>query len=388
MTSVVGGSEGRTPQGWENSGELRVFTAAQLLAEDLPPVRWTVPGVLPEGVTLLAGKPKLGKSWLALGLAVAVASGGTALGARQVDRGDVLYLALEDNRRRLQKRLRKILAGSVAPEGLHIATEWSRMDEGGAEALERWLREHPEARLVAVDILKRVRPRTSANRGVYDADYEPLESMQRLAGEHGVAILVVHHTRKLAAVDPVDEVSGSTGLSGGADAIWVLKRDRGRADGYLHVTGREVEEEAELALRWDPDLASWTLVGDAEEYRLSEERRAVLGALGRAGGPMSPKEIAEALDRSHGSVKVLLGQMVRAGQVANPFYGKYTLPSANPFSPYSANSEGNDDVSKESKQSKDNDDTRSPIVCIHGYPAGKGCYSCDPQHPSKKGDTS
>jgi len=365
---------------------LSTFTAAELLAEDLPPVRWTVPGVLPEGVTLLAGKPKLGKSWLALGLAVAVASGRTALGARQVERGDILYLGLEDNRRRLQKRLRKILAGHVAPDGLHIATEWSRMDEGGAEALERWLRGHPEARLVVVDIFKRVRPCTSANRSVYDADYEALESMQRLAGEHGVAILVVHHTRKLAAVDPVDEVSGSTGLSGGADAIWVLKRDRGRADAYLHVTGREVEEEAELALRWDTDLASWTLVGDAEEYRLSDERRAVLGVLGRAGGPMSPKEIAEALDRSHGSVKVLLGQMIKAGQVANPLYGKYALPSANPFSPYSANSEGNDeDVSKESKG---RDDTRSSITCIHGYPAGEGCYSCDPQHPTKNGGTS
>ena len=389
MTSVVGGSEGRRPQAWEHSDESRVFTAAELLAEDLPPVRWTVPGVLPEGVTLLAGKPKLGKSWLALGLAVAVASGGTALETKRVERGDVLYLGLEDNRRRLQKRLRKILAGRVAPDGLHIATEWSRMDEGGAEALERWLREHPEARLVVVDILMRVRPCTSTNRGVYDADYEALESMQKLAGEYGIAILVVHHTRKLAAVDPVDEVSGSTGLSGGADAIWVLKRDRGRADAYLHVTGREVEEEAELALRWDTDLASWTLVGDAEEYRLSEERQAVLGALGRAGGPMSPKEIAEALDRSHGSVKVLLGQMVRAGQVDNPFYGKYTLPSANPFSPYSANSEGNaEDVSKEGKQSKDSDYTRSPIVCIHGYPAGKGCYSCDPQHPARTRGTS
>ena len=93
----------------------------------------------------------------------------------------------------------------------------------------------------------------------------------------------------------------------------VLKRDRGRADAYLHVTGREIEEEAELALRWDADLASWTLAGNAEEYRLSEERQAVLDVLGRAGGPMSPKEIAEALDKSVGSVKVLLGEMVKAG---------------------------------------------------------------------------
>jgi hypothetical protein len=134
---------------------------------------------------------------------------------------------------------------------------------------------------VVVDFLKRVRPlaRSAKNRSVYDADYEALESLQSLASEYGVAILVVHHTRKLAAVDPVDEVSGSTGLSGGADGILVLKRDRGRADAYLHITGREIEEEAELALRWDADLASWALVGDADEYRVSNERQQLLQAL-------------------------------------------------------------------------------------------------------------
>lgn len=95
----------------------------------------------------------------------------------------------------------------------------------------------------------------------------------------------------------MDEVSGSTGLSGGADGILVLKRDRGRADAYLHVTGREIEEEAELALRWDADLASWALVGDADEYRVSNERQQLLQALQNAEALMSPKEIAEALSR-------------------------------------------------------------------------------------------
>jgi RecA-family ATPase len=241
------------------------FTAAELMATKLPPLRWTVPGLLPEGVTLLSGKPKLGKSWLALGLAIAVASGGVALGTMPVNHGEVLYLALEDTRRQLQKRLEKTLAGTTAPSRLHIATEWPRMDEGGADRLGDWLAVHPDARLAVVDILKKVRPRTSQNRSVYDVDYEALEALQRLAGEHGVAILVVHHTRKLAAADPVDEVSGSTGLSGGADGILVLKRDRGKADAYLHITGREIEEEAELALKWDTALASWSLVGDAEE---------------------------------------------------------------------------------------------------------------------------
>jgi len=329
------------------------FTAASLMREDLPPVKWAVPGILPEGLTLLAGKPKLGKSWLAAGLGIAKASGGLALGKIPVDRGEVLYLALEDNRRRLQNRFKKMLAGSPPPDGLHIATEWPRLDEGGAELLDNWLGVHPDAGLVVVDILKVIRPIVSGNRGIYDADYEALQAMQRIAGDHGVPVLVVHHTRKMAAVDPVDEVSGSTGLSGGADGILVLKRDRGKADAYLHVTGREIEEEAELALTWDANLASWALAGDADEYRLSEERRAIVKALGRAYAPMSPKDLAEALDKSPGSVKVLLGEMVKAGQVTNPSYGKYALPNDTPYSPYPANPGGPDGgESKEGKRSK------------------------------------
>lgn len=362
------------------NGKPETFTATELMAEELPPVKWVVPELLPEGVTLLAGKPKLGKSWLALGLAVAVASGGVAFGTKPVERGEVLYLALEDNRRRLQTRLKKLLTGSPAPEGLHIATEWPGMDEGGGKALGDWFEAAPETRLAVVDILKRLRPRTSPNRSVYEADYEALEVMQGLAGEHGVGILVVHHARKLGAADPLDEISGSTGLSGGADSILVLKRDRGRADAYLHVTGREIEEEKELALRWDPELASWALVGEAEEYRVSNERQQVLRVLRDAEVPMSPKEIAEATDKSHGSVKVLLGEMVKAGQVANPTYGKYTPPDTNPYSPYSANSERTDEgESKESKRSKAKDG-EARVTCIHGFPGGEGCYLCDSDH--------
>jgi hypothetical protein len=240
---------------------------------------------------------------------------------------------------------------------------------------------------VVVDILKRVRPlaNSARNRSVYDADYEALQSLQSLASEYGVAILVVHHTRKLAALDPVDEVSGSTGLSGGADGILVLKRDRGRADAYLHVTGREIEEEVELALRWDANLASWSLAGDADEYRLSNERQQLLQALQNAEALMSPSEIAEATEKTVGSVKVLLGEMVKAGQVANPSYGKYGLPSTNPYSPYSANSDGDEEgKSKESKHSKDTSDTAEPVICLHGYPEGEGCYSCDLDHPYRK----
>jgi hypothetical protein len=338
----------------KTNGHLKTFTAAELMAEELAEVKWVVPGILPEGVTLLAGKPKLGKSWLALGVAIAVATGGVALGIKPVEAGDVLYMALEDNRRRLRKRFGKLLTGD-GPERLDIATECPRMDDGGAEKLETWLEEHPDARLVVVDILKKVRPRASANRSVYEADYEALEAMQRLAGEYGVSILVVHHLRKMGAADPLDEVSGSTGLSGGADGVLVLKRDRGRADAYLHVTGREIEDEAELALRWDADLASWTLVGDAEEYRVSQERQDIIRVVDEAGEPMAPKDVAELLDKSPNAVKYLMWRMSKDGQLASVSKGRYAL-TANPANPLTDEKVSNDgSVSAVSEVSDDSE---------------------------------
>src|SRR5919112_3064269 len=349
------------PEEWrlrpeERNGWPKTLTAAELLSLELPPIKWSVQGLLPEGVTLLAGKPKLGKSWMALGIAIAISTGGVALGTRPVEEGDVLYMALEDTYRRLRNRLKKLLTGEV-PERLHIATEWPRMDQGGAEALERWLEGHPDARLVVVDILKRVRPRTSPNRSVYEADYEALEAMQRLAAEHEVSILVVHHLRKLGAVDPLDEISGSTGLSGGADGILVLKRDRGRADAYLHVTGREIEEEAELALRWDADLAGWCIVGDAEEYRVSQERQDIVRVLVEAGEPMTPKEVSELLDKPPNNVKFLMWRMSKDGQLATAGKGRYS-PTTNPANPLTANPDISDgSVSAVSEVSSDADIT-------------------------------
>jgi hypothetical protein len=351
----------KMPEEWrlrpeERNGWPRTLTAAELLGLQLPPIRWSVQGLLPEGVTLLAGKPKLGKSWMALGIAIAISTGGVALGTRPVEMGDVLYMALEDNYRRLRKRLKK-LHTNEAPERLHIATQWPRMDEGGAEALERWLESHPDTRLVVVDILKRVRPRTSPNRSVYEADYEALEAMQRLAAEYEVSILVVHHLRKQGAADPLDEISGSTGLSGGADGVLVLKRDRGRADAYLHVTGREIEEEAELALRWNADLASWTLVGDAEEYRISQERQDIVRVLEETEEPMSPKEVAELLGKPPNTVKYLMWKMSKDGQLTTAGKGRYSL-TTNLANPLTANPDiGDGSVSAVSEVSSDTDIT-------------------------------
>jgi len=198
-----------------------VVSATELMAIEFPKPRWIVPEIIPEGTTILAGKPKMGKSWLALGTSVAVAAGGIALGTKRVERGAVLYLALEDNPRRLQSRLKKLLPGGAAPEGLELATEWPRLGDGGLEALEAWLNTHPDARLVVIDTLAKFRA-GQTGKNLYKEDYEAVEPLVELAAHHNVAVLIVHHLRKLGAEDPLDQVSGSMGLTGGADGALVL----------------------------------------------------------------------------------------------------------------------------------------------------------------------
>src|SRR5215208_74782 len=315
----------QAPREWRKNAPPTTMAAAELVEKELPAVKWAVPGVLPEGVTILAGKPKMGKSWLGLGLCVSVAAGGRALGKIGVERGGALYLGLEDRERRLQKRLRKILGERDVPHGLDVAWEWPQLDHGGVEALDSWLEAHPGTRLVVIDTLKKIRPRDGQSRSVYDLDYEALEPLLPLAAEYGVAMLVVHHLRKLEAGDPFDMISGSTGLTGGVDGALVLKRDRGKQDATLMVDGRDIEEPSELALRWDADIASWSLMGDAEEFRMSEERRGIVNLLRRVGEPLGPKDIAQVLGRNYGAVRVMLSEMVKDGLLASPSRGKYIM---------------------------------------------------------------
>jgi hypothetical protein len=321
------------------------MSAAELMSKELPPTKWAVSGVLPEGVTILGGKPKMGKSWLALGLCVSVAAGGYAFGKIPAECGGALYLGLEDQERRLQRRLKKVLDGEDAPDGLEVAWSWPRLDQGGVEALRRYIEDRPQTRLVVVDTLKKIRPRESGSRGIYDLDYEALEPLLPLAGEYGIAILVVHHLRKLEAGDPFDMISGSTGLTGGVDGALVLKRDRGKQDATLAIDGRDIEEPTELALRWDADIAAWSLMGDAEEYRLVGERREIIEVLrGAYPEPLGAKDVAVILGKEdakgYNATRQRMYQMSKAGDIKLVGHGKYTLPN-NPNNPNNTNNPNN-----------------------------------------------
>src|SRR5215218_6725986 len=250
------------------------FTGNELRDKVFPPVTWAVPDILPAGVTLLGGREKMGKSWMAFSLCVAVATGGHALGKMPVERGDALYLSLEDPERRLHKRIRRLAREETDLAHFHYTTEWQPADRGGVEDLSVWLDDHPDTRLVVIDTLKRIRSRTSGRRNPYDEDYEAMQPFARLAARHNAAVVVLHHLNQQAEPhDPFDAFSGSSGLTAATEGIWLLTRKRGDADAYLMIDGKDIEEPQELALAWDAETCTWTAQGDAQTYRLNKERR-------------------------------------------------------------------------------------------------------------------
>jgi hypothetical protein len=299
-------------------GMPQIKNSAELMRRAFEPIRWLVPGMLPEGLMLLAARPKVGKSWFAAGLAIACATGGHFLG-RPVTVGDVLYLALEDNDRRMQNRLTKLHAAGAGLEHLEYATEWPRGAEG-ANAIHWWINTHPNARLVVIDVFTKLRAVAEGRETAYSTDYADV-SILKPPADRGVSILLIHHTRKAEAEDPLDNVSGTLGIGGAADGALIIKRARGSDEAELHVIGRDLEEEGAFAIRFDRQSCRWHWMGEAWRVRLTAERRQALDAL--TAEPMKPHELAKSLSKSPGAVRKMIHGMCLAGQIARGPDGKY-----------------------------------------------------------------
>jgi hypothetical protein len=308
----------------------KTFSAPELMALELPEAKEIIPGILYEGTNLVVAPPKMGKTYLALGAGIAIASGGYALGKIPVQQGDVLGLFLEDGTKRLQNRLRTMLDGNPAPERLTIATEWPAIDQGGVEKIKAWAKQAENPRAVLCDTLKRIRPIEYGNSRLYDLDYNSCAPLTDLAHELGIAFLINHHTRKMQSTDHIDMASGSLGLAASVDVVQTIKRARGESDAVLCISGRDCEDK-ELALKWDTKLTQWNLLGEAAEYQLSNERRQVLALL-KQSGPLAPKAVSELLGRNVGACKKLLWTMHRDGELHADGKGRYSLPRSNGYS--------------------------------------------------------
>jgi hypothetical protein len=312
----------------EETSELPIpatITAAELVGKEFPEPRCIVPDLLPDvGLALLGGAPKIGKSWLMLHLCIGAAMGGHALGTRQMPQCESLYLALEDTPRRLQQRLTMMLGRDTAPAGCHLATEWPKLPGGGL-CLRGWLDDHPNTKLVVVDTLQRFRATQDTRKGLYGSDYDDIAQLKAIADQYQLALVVVHHLRKAASDDPLEQLSGTTGLTGAADTIWILKRGRIQASAELLVTGRDVEEQ-EIALEFNAQVGTWTDIGDAEYHRTTIERQRVVNVLRQASKPMQPKEITEELGMKSSTVRSTLSRMAKDGEVQRT-KGGYVLPT-------------------------------------------------------------
>ena len=240
--------------------KLETMTAEQLQSAPYSPVPFLVDELLPEGLHILAGAPKIGKSWLALWLCLCV-SQGRPLWNFAVTQGEVLYLSLEDSYRRIQSRLFDLTED--APPTLHFAIMADTLKHGLEQQIEQFLTEHPATKLVVIDTLQRVRS-AGSDSNLYANDYQDVGLLKQLADRHHIAILLIHHLRKLHDDDPMNMISGSTGLSGAADSAFVLQKNARSANAAsLHCTGRDIPDRT-LKLELGEEDHVWKLLADSK----------------------------------------------------------------------------------------------------------------------------
>lgn len=261
----------------DNGPCLPTITADELLATTFPEPVWAVPGILPCGLAILGGRSKVGKSWLSLQIACAIGTGGRVFGD-VVERGRVLFIALEDNGESLQERMVKQgwPAGALV-DFLHSENAGALGDlrADGGERMAQHIRA-VGYRLVVIDTLSRA---LRGDQNDADAMTQALAPLQQIALSRNCAILILDHHHKMSGgLDCVSDILGSTAKGAVADTLWGLYRERGKTGAKLGVTGRRVREQ-ELELTWDMTTWAWQYRGEAGKAPINETRAAILAHL-------------------------------------------------------------------------------------------------------------
>ena len=253
--------------------KLRTVSGDELMKKTVKPARFVVNGLLPRGLNIVAGKRKEGKSWLMLDLCFSVAEGEKFLD-HPTEQGTVLYLDLEDPESRLIQRAREIR--DVIPSKFHEATKAGRLGGGLTEQIEDFVKEHPDTNLVVIDTLQKIR---KPKGDTYAGDYAVISALKNLADRLDIAIVCIHHTRKMKAKDTFDSVLGSTGLTAAADGIYVLERKAdGKPFGRLSFISRDLPD-GDLPVRFDHDTCRWYPIASSDmerELLLADEAMSAL----------------------------------------------------------------------------------------------------------------
>ena len=300
--------------------EQSVITAADLLEKEFPPPEWLIEGLLPEGLTVLSGAPKIGKSWLSLQLALAVTTGRPIFGRAPASEKGVLLLALEDNERRLQTRITK--CGITPSENFCLTTNW----QGGIPALRQHLLDNPGIKVCIIDTLAVFLPSQGAGgRTAYDADVERMRELHYLGLETNTSLIVIHHDKQGEDPDWASKMSGSNGITGTADTLIRLSvKKRGGKQAKLEVTGRDVED-LELNLKLDETNMSWQIDKGQDDKQLTALQSEVLKLVPAAPETIRSRKIADRLGKEQSQISDILKKLANRGYVSSPAYGEYSL---------------------------------------------------------------
>ncbi|BBZ04891.1 hypothetical protein MCHIJ_43280 [Mycolicibacterium chitae] len=353
-----------------------LLNAADLDAMTFDPLTEHVPGLIVEGFTLFVGPPKVGKSWLSGDIACGCASGGRVLAAIPVSARPVLLISLEDSKRRLQSRLKKIMRGEPLPRNLDVLTEVH--PKILLAAITEWLQRHQDsAPLVILDTLGKARQQSASNANQYQEDYGFAGTIKEVIDQvPGAALIAVHHTRKQAAEDFLDTVSGTQGIAGAADSVLVLSRKRKSDEGVLSVTGRDIEEN-EYGVKTEGGL--WSLDGqdilDAAATIDTRRERAAENKLGdrkleavkfvNSRESTTPAELAAHLGIDNRIAGTRLGELFKDGHIAKPAQGRYApLPRESRESRETAG-QGNVTPSAVSRDSRDSRPNVTPLFATN-----------------------
>jgi len=286
-----------------------------LAGQEAKPVEWRVQDLVPTGLGLLVGRPKRGKSWMALAMVIACADGTDFMGRVMTRRcKDVLYLALEDGEERIIRRVHKL--GGRFPQNVIMVHDWTP-GISLIEYLNTMLNQYPGIELVIVDAWAIVKPGQNPRRGVYDNDYSDLRPVHQLAKDRKITILLVHHTRKADASDVIDTINGSTAYAGCSDFFLILQRERSQNYGTLALDGRDVIGQ-DYGLLWDPATCQWTCQGPIEQVRQQQaesQQDQVLAFLRLQAHPLTAREISLELGLKYHSVRKFLTRLREHGVV-------------------------------------------------------------------------
>lgn len=249
----------------QDEQKIKAMSAHALQNAELPEMQCIVKNMLYEGLAILAGPPKIGKSWCSLQLGLSVAQGDNFLGF-ETNQGTVLYLALEDSYKRLQSRLNIMLDGKEAPKSFLFAIRCNSLSTGLLAQLNAFLVENPGIKLIIIDTLQLVRGTVNKNDTLYGNDYKEISTLKKFADDNHISIVLIHHFRKMAdSSDTFNQITGTTGITGAADTMITLsKESRFKEKTLLSLTGRDIDG-GEFVLKSDKQNHKWELIGSQDE---------------------------------------------------------------------------------------------------------------------------